>query len=348
MAALYKRDKSPFWWMTWTIGGRKSRESTGIRHDGRKTPPDAAKDILRNLEDRLARQRFGLELPPQLVSLKDFMESYSATLSGRAATLAVHRGAMERFKEWAAEEGLVNLMDVDRSAACKFMAYRLDGGAKHITVKTQNVSLSMMMDEARRRNHVRFTENPFRIKIKVESAEKEPFTTEQVQAMFTMTAPQWMHTAMRICLSTGARIGSVVSLKWEDVDLEAGSMLFTVSKKGQYTVPMSDELIAYLRLIKRDVGSLFPELAGRSGSYQANAFSRLVEDNCKFQANWHRFRHTWVTAMQAKGVPMRVAMTLADHSTQDIHEGYAHTRAIEMRGHIKDISLFPKCVQNVS
>lgn len=340
MATLYKRKDSPFWWMTWMVGGRKLRDSTGIRHEGKRTPPETAKQILRDLEDRLSRQRFGLEMPITQICVKDFFRSYSSTITGRDGTIAAKQVAIDKFVEWCGENGIRSVTDINRTAVCDYITARTAKGIMLSTVKVQCAILAGALDEAKRRNHIRFEENPFRVKIKTDSVEKEPFTREQVAAMLSMSAPQWVHIAMRVCLSTGARIGSVLSLMWEDVDLEACAIHFRKSKKGAYTVPMSDELVAYLRPLKRDVGAVFVEIAGMSGSYPANFFTRTVREQCGFDANWHRFRHTWVSAMQANGVPMRIAMTLADHTSESIHAGYSHTRATELRGYIKGISLF--------
>ncbi len=342
MATLFKRARSPFWWVTWTVGGKRLRDSTGVRHDGKRTPPETAKQVLRSIEDRLVRQRYGLEMPMTQAGIAEFFGGYGRTLGGRDGTVANRQNALDRFVEWCAGAGVNNVADITRATACDYVTQRTAKGIMMSTMKAQLTVLGMAMDEAKTRNHVRFEANPFHMKIKTDSAEKEPFSQAQVSAMLAMKAPKWMHLAMRLCLSTGARIGTVLQLQWEDIDVVTGVIHFRKSKKGAYTVPISDELVAHLAPVKQDIGMVFSAIAGQCGSYAPNAFTRTVQRECGFQANWHRFRHTWVTAMQANGVPMRIAMTLADHTSESVHEGYSHSTASGLRSYIKDISLFTK------
>ncbi len=61
MANIYKRPRSPFWWISYTTATDRVRVSTGVRHDGRKSPPKDSPvlEIRRTIEERLARARFG-------------------------------------------------------------------------------------------------------------------------------------------------------------------------------------------------------------------------------------------------------------------------------------------------
>ena len=47
------------------------------------------------------------------------------------------------------------------------------------------------------------------------------------------------------------------------------------------------------------------------------------------KGNFHMWRHTYITRLERSGVDKRISMKLANHSTESIHDAYAHTEAVE-------------------
>jgi integrase len=59
---------------------------------------------------------------------------------------------------------------------------------------------------------------------KHEASERKPFTAEQVTRLFT-AADDSLAPLLVVSATTGLRQGEALALRWEDVDLDAGTLV---------------------------------------------------------------------------------------------------------------------------
>ena len=141
---------------------------------------------------------------------------------------------------------------------------------------------------------------------------------EAMQRLSPVKRAWWM-----TALLTGARAGSVTSLKWADVDLEKKVVRFRVVKGDRpYAIPLVDRLADHLREYReRDwlpnrAGWLFPSPENPERPLWAQV------RNAGLPAA-HALRHTMRTRLAEAGAPPDLARIVLGHSlSQDVSQRY--------------------------
>jgi integrase len=125
--------------------------------------------------------------------------------------------------------------------------------------------------------------------------------------------PPVRRTFLLCALLTGARCGSLLHLRWSDIDFDKGTISFRITKRRPYVVPMSDRLRRVLEEYKREGwpqnpdGLLFPSPTApskpRSSLRHSNPFRGV-----------HALRHTARSYLARLGAPVEISMALLGHS----------------------------------
>jgi integrase len=131
--------------------------------------------------------------------------------------------------------------------------------------------------------------------------------------------------ATRLLLLTGMRFGEVATLRWTDVDLQAGLVRLKDAKAGARSVALNSQAVAFLANAARHG----PYVCGpgdaneplTKGSYHA-FWRRLLEGTGLRDARPHDFRHTVATLGAMAGGTAFTLRDLLGHKTVAITSGY--------------------------
>ena len=200
------------------------------------------------------------------------------------------------------------------------------------------------------------------------SEQKRPFTLGELQAILAVADPEW-HSLILFGLYTGQRLGDLVSLTWNNIDLERGEVRLVTSKTGRtMIIPMAPALrshIESLQLSDNPQSPLHPRAfsilskTGKVGTL-SNAFSDLLvqaglrarpapgsqhsrsighSGRRKINAlSFHSLRRTATTLLHEAGVPGTVAQALIGHDSAAIHADYISIGREALRN---AVNLFP-------
>jgi integrase len=144
-------------------------------------------------------------------------------------------------------------------------------------------------------------------------------------------------------LFTGCRSGESKTLRWSQIDFDAGIARFPKTKTGKFDLPLSSFLIDLLkarrscaatRAVYGDSPWVFPgdAKAGHVVEVKLSAAERKL-----FAEEWtpHTLRHTWITASAFKvQIPELHSRLLVNHAIakkRDAHAGYLHADLDDMR-----------------
>lgn len=138
-------------------------------------------------------------------------------------------------------------------------------------------------------------------------------------------------------LRTGLRLGELMGLRWDDVDLKKGMLVVRQSvwrgkagtpKSGRTReIPLSDQARAALSAHRHRKGELV--FCDEIGAY-------LTEGACKWplirackraglrKVGWHTLRHTFASQLVMRGVPLKAVQELLGHATMEMTMRYAH------------------------
>lgn len=129
-------------------------------------------------------------------------------------------------------------------------------------------------------------------------------------------------------LLTGMRLGEIVNLTKNAVDLDGRLITLTKTKNNRVRrVPIHDDLVPLLRAaMERSIGPfVFTNLAGRPHSHQATVVFRETVRKLGIQdLRFHDLRHDFATKLRRRGVGLDVIAQLLGHTTLAMTQRYAH------------------------
>jgi integrase len=158
-------------------------------------------------------------------------------------------------------------------------------------------------------------------------AEKRVATPDELRA-FVQAAGD-LGAIFQLWADTGLRPAEALGLRWEDVDLAAGTVTVNraldpvtnqpkepKTKRSRRTIPLSPATVAALRLVARPTGPVFVDSEG--GYYWPSNFLKLVFTPIRKRARmpWMMpgtFRHSMATNLIRLGVPVRVVSERMGH-----------------------------------
>ena len=174
-------------------------------------------------------------------------------------------------------------------------------------------------------------------KFKLNNARERFFTRDEERLMLPvlMEASLREHDMTLLSLDTGARWSEVAALRWENVFIDEGRLIFFdtkpgASRTGYMTARVKDMLLKRKRT--KESPYVFPGRDGGALKYQSNTFARTIEklklnDNItdkRLRVSFHTCRHTFASRLVGSGVDLYVVKELMGHSTIAMTERYAH------------------------
>ncbi len=153
-----------------------------------------------------------------------------------------------------------------------------------------------------------------------------------------------VRTMFLLALGLGLRIGEVLPLRIEDVDLLSGMLYVrrdfyrghiqtpkTPSSERRFALPQSllSLLGGYLKRRESQSDLMFPSSAGTILD-DRNLIRREVEPVCKElgipRFSWHALRHTFATVADNNCVPLSVLQSLLGHTSPTMTMRYTHAQ----------------------
>jgi integrase len=175
--------------------------------------------------------------------------------------------------------------------------------------------------------------------------EVRPLSSAEAQALLTAVEGDRLEALYSVALALGLRQGEALGLRWEDVDLDAGSLSVKQSlqriggafqfvepktARSRRTLPLPNVAAKALRehrtrqLTERlaagpmweEHGLVFTRANGRPlhGSNVTREFQRMLEQAGLRRLRFHDMRHACASLLIAQGVHPRVVMETLGHS----------------------------------
>ncbi len=152
-----------------------------------------------------------------------------------------------------------------------------------------------------------------------------------------------------LSLYSGLRIGELLALTWEDVDLQKGTMLVTKSchdswvgnryvkvfdttktQSSERVIPLPRQIVGYMKFIRRQTGARFvvvgkSEYGAEIRSYQ-RTFDIVLRKLHIEHRGFHALRHTFATRSLEVGMDVKTLSEILGHQDPSITlRRYAHS-----------------------
>jgi integrase len=253
--------------------------------------------------------------------------------------------------------GKVKLKNLTSAHVRGLYRQKLDSGLSSRTVQYVHVTLHKALKQAIAdglipRNVTEAVKPP-----QVRREEMQPLTAEQVKVLFKAVKGDRLEALYVLAVTAGLRQGELLGLKWDDIDLEAGTLqvrrTLTTAKGGpvlsapktrgsRRTVRLSQMALEALRShLERQleeidsVGSLWREngliFASKSGEplsrqhVTARRFKPLLKRAGLPPIRFHDLRHSCATLLLSKNVNPKIVSEMLGHATIAITlDTYSH------------------------
>ncbi|MDB6004395.1 MAG: hypothetical protein JWR15_1382 [Prosthecobacter sp.] len=185
---------------------------------------------------------------------------------------------------------------------------------------------------------------------------RRAYTRGEAERLLAVSGPRSI--VYRMAMFTGLRRGELEKLEWRDLDLDSAEPMFraraVTTKNGKEAkLPLNPELAAHLRRFKplsaKQNDLVFKGLIGRKiEPLQLDlkkAGIAYVDENGE-TADFHSFRHTFITWLRVAGVSKREAVKLARLSEERLLDRvYTDESHLEVS---KSVAKLPTLLQNDS
>lgn len=263
---------------------------------------------------------------------KEFLEVYAAT-NNKPSEQQTKKTLLDHHLNPAfgdARLDRISVADIERYKASKLALQRAP--------KTVNNHLAVL----RRMFHVAIEWGrmsgpaPKIVFLKVAAPVFRFLTFDEARALLDAAEAEW-RPMLLVALRTGLRIGELLALRWEDVDLVNARLMVrrTVYRGRMGTtkggrdrqVSLSPEAVTALRTLPSRFAKGFVFGAGREPLKPTEVKWPLwrAADGAKLaRFSWHVLRHTFASHLVMKGVALRGVQELLGHQSIEMTMRYAH------------------------
>ena len=324
MAYLYRKDRSPFWYVVFfDAQGKEKHRSTGFRTDD---PSDTSK--AKALRAELEAKEHHRAPSPARESWDAWVPQF---LLRHCKTGKTHERYLDAWKwvaMWMQHERIQSARQLTYKRGVEYLDWRTTFKKRTGKIVGRNTAifelktLSLIMGEAVRLGHA--DANPLaNLKLHKDKPAKKPEMTDEELVLIRRALPEepeWMQVAFAIALHTGCRLRET-RIPLTCVDFNENKITFPCPKGGEdraFSIPMPSALkplFEQLRARKERYTLEFPFQPSRRWQ---QFFTKLKMPHLCF----HCLRVTYVNRLRRAGVPREAAMRLVNHASELVHQIY--------------------------
>ncbi len=185
--------------------------------------------------------------------------------------------------------------------------------------------------------------NPVRLVAKYPENPRQRFLSdEEVQRLGTVladcdtngTESPYVIAAIRLLLLTGARLGEILTLKWDYIDQPRGYIQLPSSKTGPKVIFLNDTALDVIGSIARQPGNPFVIVGAMPGQHLVNIqkpWRRIRKLADLEDVRIHDLRHSFAAIAASNGASLPLIGQLLGHTQPQTTKRYAHLAAKPVR-----------------
>lgn len=316
------------------VGGRQRWFSVG-KH-GAPWTADTARDralvILGQIADRKdpAAIRDAEKVNPTLKKAAEWFMAEHVTAKRKGKTADSYQDLLDRII--IPELGATKIDAVTRSEVA-----RLHHKQRNTPYQANRALavLSKLFAWAEKQGYRTSTNNPCHGVEKYPEAKRERMLSEDEigrlgKALAAHKSNDYAVAAIRLLIFTGARLGEILTLEWDWIDMERGEARLPDSKTGAKTIHLPPPAMAVLAELPRVIDNPYVIVGGVEKSCLVNLQKpwRAIRKTAKLDdVRLHDLRHAFASVAASSGASLHVIGKLLGHSQAQTTHRYAHLAA---------------------
>ena len=319
---LVKRNN--VWWMSLTYQGKQVRRSTGTSNKR------LAENILSSVKVKIVEGRFFDTLQEKERTFGEMMERY-------LKECAITKAPTSYVRDQNCLQHLLPCFGTKTLAAITPQAlagYKVTRRQELAASATINKELALMRHafNVASREWEWCRDNPVRrVSMEKVNNKRDRWLTNEEEARLLKACSVWLCEILTFALHTGMRMGEILSLTWEGVDLFRKTVTVFRSKNGERrTIPINQTMLdllkskAKVRPLRTNLVFCSQTLTPLDGSHLRRAFRAALETVHLADFRFHDLRHTFATRLVQAGIDLYKVQRLLGHKSGLMTQRYAH------------------------
>lgn len=346
MATLYHRNG--MFYVNYVVNGRRVRKAVSENRE-------EAEYYLAEINYQHSRGVLGAEKPE--VSFDYVVKRYFDMAQSRLAnsTLKRYRDSLDHFQDYLSDKQTVkHISDIRRVMLSDYVDYRLNcrPKPKANTINNELTVVGIIFNFAVESGFI--TENPFRrFKLLKNSDAKRGrvISSEEIEILLKgcerVSEGRWFRQILITFLNTGMRLGELLNLTWEDIDLDNG--IIEIREKPFWSPKSYARIIPINNRVREILGALVVKSQSKfvftkNGSQiPVNRLRKKLLTLSKrvglpHITRIHDLRHTFASNLLMAGVDIPTVSALMGHRSWNTTAIYSHQTRAHTKSAIEKIS----------
>lgn len=310
------RQRGDIWWIYFTAPNGER-----IRCSARTTDRKAAQEK----HDKLKNERWRVDVLDETPkrSWDEIALLYLKTFEGRDR--ARHVGYFTTFFRGVALQDISQFM-VDKSLDLP----------KPYTFNRHLATLRHLFNWAQEKKYI--LSRQWSVKSLPEPRRRVEWLTREEARDLIKSLPERHRAIVRLALSTGLRLGNILGLEWNQVDLKRGcAWIHADQAKGRepISVPLNSDAKEIIRgQIGKDLTRVFPQKRIGTKTWK----KALKDAGINRRIRFHDTRHTWASWHVQAGTPIYTLKEMGGWATLEMVRKYGHLSADHLSDYAEKIS----------
>ena len=293
----------------------------------RRQIPNPAKEVFEKLSGRLKER----DLPGVEYAEKYLFHLYSR--NRRPNTLDLNYRSISFFLEFLRQKGISHLEAVSRKDIEAFIEHEQDRGLKPVSIHGRLGSVKAFLRHLIEEGVIRHEVLSKKISVKVPSALPRAISPEDVRQLLSVIDHARNKALVLMLLRTGMRIGELLALRMEDINLTEQKVFIHEARKTgvgrvvYFSSDAKDALVAWLEQKDPRESVLAYGRKYESITYAAarQMFVRYLKKSGLHQKGYtlHCLRHTFASELLNAGMRLECVQPLLGHTSIEVTRRYA-------------------------
>jgi integrase/recombinase XerD len=338
MASLYRRNDSKTWWVRFQHNGTRVQRSSG-----KSRKADALRFLAKAMEEERLRQEQGFKKVRFATLCAEYIKLHLPILRPRTRTN--YQGHLTVILAHFGDDCYIDAVRKIHVAA--FVSELKKGGLKTPTIRRYLATLSSLFSFAERSGWI--IQNPILHLDKKAIPEAQPRTRflsrDEYRRLLAASSPH-LRPLIEMAVETGMRLEELLSLKWEQVDLERREVRLVRTKSNRpRVVPLSDKAVAVLVAGTSDHRASTYVFINAATGDRYRSIKRAFRTACRRAGlqdmRFHDLRHTFASWAVQSGVDLYPLSKIMGHSGLQMTTRYAHLSTQRLHEVIKAMATSP-------
>jgi site-specific recombinase XerD len=279
----------------------------------------------------------GWDVDGFLTSLNDLADS----------TVEAYRIDLERFIEWASDQGIHGPDAIDRRSLRRYLAFMAADDKKKRTIARRASALRRYFDWLRRRGKIA-TDPAARLSApKGEARLPRVLRPDELRVLLhddvdVDASPVDLRddAVLEVLYGSGLRVAELVGIDRDELDLARARVVVLGKGRKQRTVPLSEPAVAALHrwlndgrahLVSEETPAAAVFLNRRGKRLTPRDVRRIVDRRSSDPTHPHALRHSFATHLLDGGADLRVVQELLGHADLSTTQRYTHVSKERLR-----------------